>query len=128
MGSLPVHHTVGLFVDNFKSFSKLHQMGAILPLREAKESMRDMLERKYGITEFEKKNSDSSVSTIGFSPKDKKWYGWSHRAIYGFKVGDKIFEPDYGDDKTPFNQHGSKDCKTLEDCKKAARAFADYVG
>jgi len=24
---------------------------------------------------------------VGFSPKDKKWYGWSHRAIYGFKVG-----------------------------------------
>lgn len=119
---------MGLFVDNFKSFNKLHQNGALLPLREAKESMRDMLERKYGITEFEKKSSDSSVATIGYSPKDKKWYGWSHRAIYGFKVGDKIFEPDYGDDKTPFNQHGSKEAKTLEDCKKAARAFADYVG
>ena len=24
---------------------------------------------------------------VGFSPKDGKWYGWSHRAIYGFKVG-----------------------------------------
>jgi len=24
---------------------------------------------------------------IGFSPKDDKWYGWSHRAIFGFKVG-----------------------------------------
>lgn len=24
---------------------------------------------------------------VGFSPKDKKWYGWSHRAIFGFKVG-----------------------------------------
>ena len=24
---------------------------------------------------------------VGFSPKDKKWYGWSHRAIYGFKIG-----------------------------------------
>ncbi len=24
---------------------------------------------------------------IGFSPKDNKWYGWSHRAIYGFEVG-----------------------------------------
>lgn len=23
----------------------------------------------------------------GFSPKDQKWYGWSHRAIYGFKIG-----------------------------------------
>jgi hypothetical protein len=24
---------------------------------------------------------------VGFSPKDKKWYGWSHRAIFGFKIG-----------------------------------------
>ena len=24
---------------------------------------------------------------VGFSPLDGKWYGWSHRAIYGFKVG-----------------------------------------
>ena len=24
---------------------------------------------------------------VGFSPKDKKWYGWSHRGIYGFKIG-----------------------------------------
>ena len=24
---------------------------------------------------------------VGFSPKDGKWYGWSHRAIFGFKIG-----------------------------------------
>jgi hypothetical protein len=24
---------------------------------------------------------------IGFSIKNKKWYGWSHRAIYGFGIG-----------------------------------------
>lgn len=24
---------------------------------------------------------------VGFSPKDEKWYGWSHRAIFGFKIG-----------------------------------------
>jgi len=32
---------------------------------------------------------------VGFSPKDKKWYGWSHRAIYGFKVGSKCKKGDY---------------------------------
>lgn len=26
---------------------------------------------------------------VGFSLKDGKWYGWSHRAIHGFKVGSK---------------------------------------
>ena len=24
---------------------------------------------------------------VGFSPKDNNWYGWSHRAIYGFNIG-----------------------------------------
>lgn len=24
---------------------------------------------------------------VGYSPKEKKWYGWSHRAIYGFTIG-----------------------------------------
>jgi len=24
---------------------------------------------------------------VGFSPKEIKWYGWSHRAIYGFGIG-----------------------------------------
>ena len=24
---------------------------------------------------------------VGFSPKDSKWYGWSHRAIFGFEIG-----------------------------------------
>jgi len=37
---------------------------------------------------------------VGFSPKDNKWYGWSHRAIYGFtvgstcKIGDCHYVPD----------------------------------
>ena len=24
---------------------------------------------------------------VGFSPKENKWFGWSHRAIYGFEIG-----------------------------------------
>lgn len=24
---------------------------------------------------------------VGFSPKEGKWYGWSHRAIFGFEIG-----------------------------------------
>ena len=24
---------------------------------------------------------------VGFSPKDNRWYGWSHRAIHGFEIG-----------------------------------------
>jgi hypothetical protein len=30
---------------------------------------------------------ESGVCSIGFSTKDGKWYGWSHRAVFGFKIG-----------------------------------------
>jgi hypothetical protein len=39
---------------------------------------------KYGITRFELRVPTSSVCSVGFNPKTKKWYGWSHRAIKGF--------------------------------------------
>jgi hypothetical protein len=39
------------------------------------------------ITEELGSRDNGSVCTIGFSPKDNKWYGWSHRAIYGFTIG-----------------------------------------
>lgn len=28
--------------------------------------------------------------SIGFCERENKWYGWSHRAIYGFTVGSKV--------------------------------------
>ncbi len=30
---------------------------------------------------------DNEVCSIGYCKNDGKWYGWSHRAIYGFKPG-----------------------------------------
>lgn len=42
---------------------------------------------KRGITENLQSVDNSTVICVGFSPKDDKWYGWSHRAIYGFTVG-----------------------------------------
>ena len=38
----------------------------------------------------EKTHPDHSVASIGKSEADGKWYGWSHRAIYGFKAGDEV--------------------------------------
>ena len=31
---------------------------------------------------------------VGYSPKNKKWYGWSHRAIYGFSIGSEVKKGD----------------------------------
>lgn len=67
------------------------------------------------------------VCSIGFCAREKKWYGWSHRAICGFGIGDKIFEEDFGDDDTPFVRHGKKTIRTMKDAKLAAERFASSV-
>jgi len=82
---------------------------------------------------------DNNVCSIGYSKKDGKWYGWSHRAICGFKIGyvakkgscatisgtlDEylVEHPEY--DKTV--PVGFK-VETLKDAKRCAIAFADSV-
>ena len=80
---------------------------------------------------------DNNVCSIGKS-EDGKWYGWSHRAIYGFKIGDTVkdgdccatsgwtdeYLKDHPDDKPlPVGF----EAKTEEDCKKMAIAFASNV-
>ena len=44
---------------------------------------------KNGITEQIQNynNVKGNSSNIGFNPTEQKWYGWSHRAIFGFGVG-----------------------------------------
>ena len=79
--------------------------------------------------------------SIGFSEKEKKWYGWSHRAIYGFKIGDVIDNENHICSMTKWpieylKKHPEKDlslsvgfiARTIDDCKKMAIAFADAVG
>ena len=40
-----------------------------------------------GLRAFEKRTEQSCGASIAFQPDEQKWYGWSHRAIYGFGVG-----------------------------------------
>ena len=75
----------------------------------------------------EKASSEHCVCSIGFSKKLQKWFGWSHRAICGFGIGDKIFEEKYGDDNTLFLQHGEKTIANMDDAKIAAINFSGYV-
>ena len=42
--------------------------------------------KRYGIERFYNASGEGSVANVGWSPTKKKWYGWSHRAIYGFKT------------------------------------------
>lgn len=65
--------------------------------------------------------------SVGKSAKDGKWYGWSHRAMVGFGIGDRIFEESYGDDQTPFVKHGSKPITNDAEARLAACRFARSV-
>ncbi len=82
---------------------------------------------KKGLTKLQKSDASDCVCSIGFNEKEQKWYGWSHRAIFGFGLGDKLFIQRFGNDKTKFNRHGKITIKTLSQAKLAAKRFANYV-
>jgi len=56
---------------------------------------------KRGVTEqIHDGYGELKTCCIGFNPTEKKWYGWSHRAIFGFGIGSECkkgscgYEPD----------------------------------
>lgn len=82
---------------------------------------------------------DHKTCSIGKSHIDGKWYGWSHRAMFGFQIGDVVKEGDctasegFTDEylaKHPEERSGLPvgfEAKTEEDAKKMAIAFAKSV-
>jgi len=95
---------------------------------------------RLGIEMFYRAKSPDKVASIGFAPEKQKWYGWSHRAIYGFAVGHVVQEgdcvrssgwtedcPEYKEDEKTKPEIGFI-AKTLEDCKYLAIRFAGAVG
>lgn len=73
---------------------------------------------------FEKLKSEMTQleDQIGFHEPTQKWYGWSHRAYYGFGIGDKIKKGDCG-----YEISGAWTAKTLDDAKQMAKNFAESV-
>jgi hypothetical protein len=55
---------------------------------------------------------------VGFSPKDNKWYGWSHRAIFGFEIGSECKKGDC--------HYVGSSIKEQEDAAIAFRVCDDY--
>jgi len=53
---------------------------------------------RLGITEQLQNSQNISGHTvnIGYNPQQEKWYGWSHRALYGFGIGSKVKKGDAG--------------------------------
>lgn len=81
----------------------------------------------------------SNVCSIGFCEREQKWYGWSHRAMYGFGVGAVCSEGDViassGWVEEYLAEHPEADvsipigavAKTLDEARKFACAFAEGV-
>lgn len=89
---------------------------------------------------IQKSIKTQSVCSIGYSPEENKWYGWSHRAIHGFTIGDEVKKGDLTNDSGLVEeyriQHPEEDYSlpvgfkalTLNDAKRMAIAFAEAVG
>lgn len=68
-----------------------------------------------------------NVCSIGFSNKDGKWYGWSHRAIFGFKTGSKCKKGDCHYIPKEEGGKGEWTAKNIVDAKQMAIDFANGV-
>ena len=79
---------------------------------------------KHGIKELHSL-SKSNVPQIGFSEDEQKWYGWSHRAIFGFGVGDSVKKGCCGYEQ--MKEEGVTKAKDLKDAKRMAEIFAEDV-
>jgi hypothetical protein len=66
---------------------------------------------------------DHDVCTVGYSAAKGKWYGWSHRALYGFAPGAVVKEGDSHAETIP---PGTK-ANNLAEAKWFATAFAKSV-
>ncbi len=79
------------------------------------------------------------ICSIGFCEREQKWFGWSHRAIHGFRIGDKVKKGDCtnspGCIDEYIREHPEADlslpagfeARNLDDCKRMAIAFSDSV-
>jgi hypothetical protein len=88
----------------------------------------EFLIQKKGIAP-ELASSSHNICSVGFCQREQKWFGWSHRAIVGFGIGDKVFEEEWPEatDDTLFVEHGELDIETLNDARIAAVNFARSV-
>lgn len=75
----------------------------------------------------EKRKPEHRVCSVGFSTKNGKWYGWSHRAICGFKIGSTCRKGDAHYVPRRHHGRGAWTAKTVADARKMACDFAEGV-
>lgn len=92
-----------------------------------------------GLTSIQKAHPKDKVCSIGYSALQEKWYGWSHRAMFGFGIGDIVKEGDCcassGWTEEYLAEHPEEDrrlpvgfkANSMVDAMKMAIAFAESV-
>ena len=117
-----------------KQTDKLYDNESAMESASKKKSSLELFKEKHGIVSV-----PMDHASIGFSEKEQKWYGWSHRAFCGFGIGHIAKEggchTTSGWTEEYLKEHPEEDlsvpvgfeCKTLEDCKRCAIAFAESV-
>ena len=69
------------------------------------------------------------ICTIGFCEKEQKWYGWSHRAMFGFGIGSEVNEGDAGFKSSNIGEF-IKECLNFweDECHEYTRVeIGDYI-
>lgn len=79
--------------------------GSYITFKGLEENLKFLIKR--GINQIQ--SYDGNTACLGFNEDEQKWYGWSHRAIYGFGIGSECKKGSFG-----FKPSNKEDFK--EDC------------
>lgn len=117
-------------INDYKSFcvAKLYNTSDITTLivtsQDSLELAYDLKTAKFlilecGVSKFYRRYHSHTIATIG-QDLNGSWYGWSHRAIRKFGLGDPMF---ISED----HEFNSQKLRSLSAAKRSAINFAEYI-
>lgn len=111
--------------DNGKSYySKID--GSFLTRVGMEENLNFLLKR--GITEqIQDGYGEPKTCCIGFNPIEQKWFGWSHRAIFGFGIGSVCKQGNCGFEPSNKDEFIEIKMSFWGDCEYAVNGVVDYT-
>jgi hypothetical protein len=88
----------GYYIGDSKRAYRLCVKRGIVPrpieLPEPKTESLPHQEAKNLLLEHGEIDKHEPICSIGYCKKQRKWYGWSHRAMFGFTIGSKVKKGD----------------------------------
>ncbi len=76
---------------------------------------------------FGTQRGNNTSICYGYNEENNMSCGFVHNVMHCFKVGDKVFKENFGDENTPYNEHGRKTIKTYSDLMESAINYAKYA-